>query len=124
MMILTLLVFLGIVALIFLYSGAIWDSKNKSKDIKEIIVPDKVDANESTLKSTQNEEAKRYVVDMNNTKIEKNVVKNGQIVRKENNSIEYNELDNFINDANDMTSAIKEDNNENNDEGPIKENKH
>ncbi len=124
MMILTLLVFLGIVALIFLYCGAIWDSKNKSKDIKEIIVPDKVDANESTLKSTQNEEAKRYVVDMNNTKIEKNVVKNGQIVRKENNSIEYNELDNFINDANDMTSAIKEDNNENNDEGPIKENKH
>ena len=87
-------------------------------------MPDKVDANESTLKSTQNEEAKRYVVDMNNTKIEKNVVKNGQIVRKENNSIEYNELDNFINDANDMTSAIKEDNNENNDEGPIKENKH
>ena len=124
MMILTLLVFLGIVALIFLYCGTIWDSKNKSKDIKEIIVPDKVDANESTLKSTQNEEAKRYVVDMNNTKIEKNVVKNGQIVRKENNSIEYNELDNFINDANDMTSAIKEDNNENNDEGPIKENKH
>lgn len=124
MMILTLLVFLGIVALIFLYSGAIWDSKNESKDIKEIIVPDKVDANESTLKSTQNEEAKRYVVDMNNTKIEKNVVKNGQIVRKENNSIEYNEIDNFINDAKDMTSAIKEDNNENNDEGPIKENKH
>ena len=124
MMILTLLVFLGIVALIFLYSGAIWYSKNESKDIKEIIVPDKVDANESTLKSTQDEEAKRYVVDMNNTKIEKNVVKNGQIVRKENNSIEYNELDNFINDAKDMTSAIKEDNNGNNDEGPIKENKH
>ena len=99
MMILISMIFLGIVALIFLYSGAIWDSKNKSKDIKEIIVPDKVDANESTLKSTQNEEAKRYVVDMNNTKIEKNVVKNGQIVRKENNSIEYNEIDNFIEEA-------------------------
>lgn len=80
------------------------------QNIKNIIVPDKVDVNDSTLKSTQDEEAKKYTINMNdkNGVIEKNIIRNNEVIKEVENNVEFNE---FVEKAKDVVT----------DEDPIKD---
>lgn len=55
--------------------------KSKEPDIRTVIVPDNVDVDESSTVSTQDIDAKKYTIDMNEVrgKLDKNVVKDGKV---------------------------------------------
>lgn len=82
------------------------EANNSSNGSAKIVVPDEVDVNDATKKSTQKEECKEYEINNLNAKIEKTIISEGKTKTEEN----------FVNDEILINNKNDDDNN------PIQEN--